>query len=592
MGSGYNPKTAVWNSRGASLTNREVAEYFERIADLLQIKGEAIYRVLAYRRAGEAIRSLPRSVLQISKEGQLESIPGVGKAIAGKIDELIETGELEFFNKLTAEVPASLADLLKVEDVGPKKVALFWKELDITSIEGLEEAAKIGQLQSLSGMGPKSEEKILRSIQLLKTRKDDRHLLGEADTAAERLLHRLRGLDVVLKAQVAGSLRRCRETIGDLDLVVASDSNQAVMEAFIEFPEIGRVRAKGETKTSVELVDGLKVQLWVQSEDRFGSTLQYATGSAAHNVKLREFALTKGLSLSEHGFKSEDDEEILCAEEATVYQTLGMAWIPPEMREDRGELRAAIDGQLPELIELKEIRGELHAHSDWSDGRATIEEMALAAREQRLSYLVISDHSRSLGVAGGLSIEKLWEQREEIQRIQEELGKKMTLLHGTEVEILADGSLDYPDEVLEQLDFVIASLHSSLRQPKAKINERYLKVIENPHVDCLGHLSGRLLGKREPADMDHESIFSAAAEHDVILEINSHPDRLDLNDIHARRAVELGVKVAINTDAHHPDHYQMRKFGVGIARRAWIASNLVVNAWPRAKFLRWLQKRN
>lgn len=574
------------------MLNREVAEYFEKIADLLQIKGEAIYRVLAYRRAGESIRALSRGVNQIAEEDELEAIPGVGKAIAAKINELLTTGQLEFYERLITEVPESLPELLRVEDVGPKKVARFWKELGITSIEDLDKAARAGDVQKLSGMGPRSETKILESIEALRQRQSGRHLLGTVMTMADRLLNKLRTIDGVEEAALAGSLRRWRETIGDLDLVVASNANQEVMDAFVEFPEIGRVRGKGTTKTSVELVDGLKVQLWVQSPERFGTTLQYATGSAAHNVKLRELAQSKGLSLSEHGFKAEDGTEVLCAEDAEVYEILGIQWIPPELREDRGEIQAGIDGSLPELIEVKDLRGELHAHSDWSDGHASIEEMALGARKLGMTYLVITDHSRSLGVANGLSIEKLWEQKLEIERVQEKIGKKFILLHGSEVEILADGSLDYPDEVLEQLDLVFASLHSSLRQSKKKITDRFIRTIQNPHVDCIGHLSGRLLGKRDPADFDLDSILTAAADYNVVLEINSHQDRLDLNDINARRAVELGVKLAITTDAHRPEQYATRVFGVGTARRAWVTSKSVVNAWPKAKFLKWLQARN
>jgi DNA polymerase (family 10) len=574
------------------LLNREVAKYFEKIADLLQIKGEAIYRVLAYRRAGESILALSRGVDQIAEEDELEAIPGVGKAIAAKINELLTTGKLEFYERLITEVPESLPELLRVEDVGPKKVARFWKELGITSIEDLDKAARSGDVQKLSGMGPRSETKILESIEALRQRQNGRHLLGTVMTMADRLLNKLRTIDGVEEAELAGSLRRWRETIGDLDLVVASNANQEVMDAFVEFPEIGRVRGKGTTKTSVELVDGLKVQLWVQSPERFGTTLQYATGSAAHNVKLRELAQSKGLSLSEHGFKAEDGTEVLCAEDAEVYEILGIQWIPPELREDRGEIQAGIDGSLPELIEVKDLRGELHAHSDWSDGHASIEEMALGARKLGMTYLVITDHSRSLGVANGLSIEKLWEQKLEIERVQEKIGEKIILLHGSEVEILADGSLDYPDEVLEQLDLVFASLHSSLRQSKKKITDRFIRTIQNPHVDCIGHLSGRLLGKRDPADFDLDSILTAAADYNVVLEINSHQDRLDLNDINARRAVELGVKLAITTDAHRPEQYATRVFGVGTARRAWVTSKSVVNAWPKAKFLKWLQARN
>lgn len=574
------------------MLNREVAEVFEKIADLLQIKGEAIYRVLAYRRAGESIRALSRSVVQISEENGLQDIPGVGKAIADKIDELLSTGKMEFYKKLSAEVPETLADLLRVEGVGPKKVARFWKELDITSIEELETAANAGKLQKLEGMGPRSEAKILASIEALAKRQDDRHLLGVVQPVAAQLLERLRKIEGVVEAEVAGSLRRWRETIGDLDLVVASDTNERVMDEFVQFPEIGRIRGKGTTKTSVELVDGLKVQLWIQSPERFGTTLQYATGSQAHNVKLRELALSKGLSLSEHGFKTEEGDEILCSKETEVYKKLGMNWIPPAMREERGEIKAALEDRLPNLVTVMDLRGELHVHSNWSDGHASIEEMALAAKKLGLTYLVITDHSRSLGVAGGLSIERLWEQKAEIVQVQDKLGNKIRLLHGSEVEILADGSLDYPDGVLEQLDVVFASLHSSLRQSREKITTRFLSAIENPHVDFIGHLSGRLLGKREPADLDVDVILNAAAEHGVVLEINSHTDRLDLNDIHARRAVELGVKLAITTDAHRTEHYDLRIFGVGIARRAWVTPESIVNSLPRSKFLKWLKSRN
>lgn len=574
------------------MLNREVAEVFEKIADLLQIKGEAIYRVLAYRRAGESIRALSRSVVQISEENGLQDIPGVGKAIADKIDELLSTGKMEFYKKLSAEVPETLADLLRVEGVGPKKVARFWKELDITSIEELETAANAGKLQKLEGMGPRSEAKILASIEALAKRQDDRHLLGVVQPVAAQLLERLRKIEGVVEAEVAGSLRRWRETIGDLDLVVASDTNERVMDEFVQFPEIGRIRGKGTTKTSVELVDGLKVQLWIQSPERFGTTLQYATGSQAHNVKLRELALSKGLSLSEHGFKTEEGDEILCSKETEVYKKLGMDWIPPAMREERGEIKAALEDRLPNLVTVMDLRGELHVHSNWSDGHASIEEMALAAKKLGLTYLVITDHSRSLGVAGGLSIERLWEQKAEIVQVQDKLGNKIRLLHGSEVEILADGSLDYPDGVLEQLDVVFASLHSSLRQSREKITTRFLSAIENPHVDFIGHLSGRLLGKRDPADLDVDVILNAAAEHGVVLEINSHTDRLDLNDIHARRAVELGVKLAITTDAHRIEHYDLRIFGVGIARRAWVTPESIVNSLPRSKFLKWLKSRN
>ena len=571
------------------MRNRELAEIFERIGDLLQIRGDAIYRVLAYRKAGESIRGLSRNIVGIWEEKGLEDIPAVGKAIADKIDELLSTGKLDFYEKLIEEVPESLPDLLRVSDVGPKKVALFWKELGVTSIDDLEQAAKAGKLQKLPGLGPRSEQKILEGIKSSKQRPPERLSIGSVEPVAKTFIQRLMKIPGVVQAEGAGSLRRWRETIGDLDIVVAAKDKERVMEEFVNFPEVERVKGQGETKASVELVDGLRVQVWVHPPERFGSALQYATGSQGHNVRLREFALTQGLSLSEHGFKSKNGKEILCQNEEEVYAQMGLPWIAPELREDLGEIVAGIEDRLPKLILEKNIRGEIHMHSDWSDGRASMEDMANAALARGLEYIVFTDHSRSLGIANGLSIEKVRDQRKKIDRLQKKFSAELRILQGSEVEILADGSLDYPDEVLESLDFVIISLHSSLRQKREKITSRLLAAIENNHVNMIAHLSGRLIGKREPADLDFEAIFQAAAEHNVVLEINSNPERLDLKDTHARRAVELGVKLAITTDAHLPDHLDFRMYGIGTARRAWVTSKEIINAWPRKKFLDFLE---
>jgi DNA polymerase (family 10) len=571
--------------------NKEMATLFENIADLLQIKGEGRYRVLAYRRAGEALRALGRDVQDIWQEGQVEAIPGVGKAIAAKIDEIIRTGELEFLNRLTEEVPIGLIDVLQVDDVGPKKAALFWKELGIATVDDLEKAAKAQKLQVLPGMGSRSEERILKSIESLKRRQTDRILIDEASRIAEVLLGELRQIHGVVGAEAAGSLRRKRETIGDLDLVVAANNSSEVMEAFLGLPQIDRVRGRGDTKTSVELKDGVKVQVWIHPPERFGSALQYATGSQAHNVRLRELALAADLSLSEHGFKRQDGTEILCAEEAEVYETLGIPWIAPEMREDRGEVKAAREGRLPKLIETKDLRGDLQSHSDWSDGVVTLETMAKAAKKLGHQYLAITDHSVSLGIAQGLSPERLREQREAIAEVRERI-KGFHILHGVEVEILADGSLDFADEILAEMDIVVASLHSSLRQPREKITERLLKAIRNPHVDIIGHPTGRLIGKRDAADLNMEKIIVAASKHDVALEINAAPDRLDLNDVHARLAMEAGCLFAISTDAHHPDNLGMLPYGVGIARRAWIDPKSVINTWTFKQISKWLKTRS
>jgi len=573
------------------VNNRDAAQVFYNIADLLEIKGEQIYKVLAYRRAAESILSLGRDLRGVWKEGGLETIPGVGKAIGAKIDELLRTGKLEFYEELKAEVPATLAEVLRVGDVGPKKAARFWKELGITTLDQLERAARDGRLRGLSGMGEKSEARILASIEALRRRQSGRIPIGTARPIAESLLQRLRQAPDVAKAEMAGSLRRWRETVGDLDLIVGATDPDAVMQAVRQFPEIARIKGQGETKFSAELVDGLRVQLWVHPPERFGTALQYATGSQAHNVRLRERALDLGLSLSEHGFKRSDGKEILCAEEAEVYQRLGLPWIPPELREDQGEVQAASAGRLPELVTLEALHGELHSHTDWSDGQNTIEEMARGARSAGLSYLVISDHSQSLGVVNGLTVERLRMQWEAIAEAQHRLGDSILLLRGAEVEIRADGELDYPDEILAALDVVTASVHTSLRQSRERVTARMLSAVRNPHVDVIGHPTGRMVGGRDPAELDLEAVLAAARESGVALEINAHPARLDLKDAHARRAVETGCRLAINSDAHSPADLELRPYGVATARRGWVGAESVVNAWPRERLLAWLGQR-
>ena len=573
------------------MNNAEVAQVFEDIADLLQIKGEKVFKVIAYRRGAEAIRTQGRDINAIWQEGALEEIPGVGKAIAEKTDELLRTGELQYYENLKAEIPIGLLDVLKVGDVGPKKAARFWAELDITSVEELEAAAKNGELQKLSGMGAKSEARILESIEAIKRRQTGRMSIGVALPIAEQLLGELRRHPKVKAAEAAGSLRRRRETVGDLDLLVSTDHPDVVMQTFVELPIVGRVRSKGEVKTSVELIDGVRVQVWTHPSERFGTALQYATGSKDHNVRLRELALSMGLSLSDQAFKLEDDGEVTVAAEEDVYKKLGLPWIAPEMREDRGEIQAAQSGELPELIEVKDLKGELHAHSTWSDGKNSIEEMVQAAKQEKHKYLAITDHSQSLGVANGLTAKRVEQQRKEIAKVRKSLDKNFVLLHGTEMEVLADGTLDFPDEVLATFDIVIASVHTSLRQPREQVTQRMLNAIQNPHVDIIAHPSGRLIGRREPADLDMDRILEAALEHGTILEINSNPERLDLNDIYARRAAEMGILLTINTDAHRPEHLAFRKLGVGVARRAWVTKKQVVNCWTAARMQKWLKSR-
>ena len=574
------------------MDNRQLSDIFVLIAALSEIKGEIIYKTLAYRKAAESLLALGRDVNEIWKEGQLEEIPGVGKAISEKIDELLRTGKLEFLEKLEKEVPPTLADWLQVPGLGPKKVALIWKELGLTSLPELESAARAGKLRSLPGMGEKSEAQILAGIESLR-RRSGRLPLGVAYPLVQGILAALLKVPGVRDASPAGSLRRMRPTVGDLDILVAASDSAPVMQAFATLPGVLRVLGRGETKSSIEFNDGVRAQLWVHPPERFGTALQYATGSKDHNVRLRELALDKGLSLSEHALlKTDGSGEILCASEPEVYAALGLPWIPPELREDRGEVQAAKAGKLPNLIEVADIHADLHMHSTWSDGKLSILEMARAALKRGMQVIAFTDHSVSLAVANGLSIARHAQQQVEIASARRELGKSIRILHATEVEIKADGTLDYPDEFLASLDLVLASLHTGLRQPRLQITARLIKAIRNPHVDIIGHPTGRrLIPEQEGADLDMDAVLAAAAESGVALEINAHPSRLDLDDITARRARELGIPISINTDAHAEADLDLLHFGVAIARRAWLEPKDVINTWPVDKLLGWLKQR-
>lgn len=572
------------------MTNSELAETFTLIANLLQIKGEVVYKVLAYRKAADSLLELGRDVNTVWEEGKLEDIPGVGKAIAAKIDELLQTGKLEFLEKVKKEIPESLAGLMEVPDLGPKKIKLFYDEIGIQTLEELKAAAEGGKLRDLAGMGAKSEAKILAGIESL-SRRTGRLSLEDTWPLAQELLELLRGLPGVEKAEVAGSLRRMRETIGDIDILVAAKQSAGIMQAFVEQESVARVLGQGETKSSVEFHNGMRAQLWVHPPEKFGTALQYATGSKDHNVRLRELAQSQGLSLSEQALTKEDGTEILCASEEEVYKKLGLPWIAPELREDRGEIQAAKAGELPQLIQVEDIRMELHTHSTWSDGKASILEMAEAAIERGYKALAVTDHSASLGIANGLTAARLRNKRKEMDEVQEQLGERILLLHGTEMEIRADGTLDYPDEALAELDIVIASLHVSMRQPRAKVTERMLIAINNPHVDIIAHPTNRLIPERGGADLDMDAILEAAAETDTVLEINANPRRLDLTDIYARRAVEMGIKLTINTDAHAPEHMRFMNYGVATARRGWVAAKHVINCWEVGELVEWLKAR-
>ena len=573
------------------MNNRQLAETFTLVADLLEIKGEIVYKTLAYRKASESLMGLGREASEYWKEGKLQEIPGVGKAIAEKIDELLQTGKLGFLERLKQEVPPSLAEWLPIPGLGPKRTAMIWKTLGISTFAELEAAAKEGKLRDLPGMGEKSEAAILEGIASL-SRRSARIPLGRAYPLAMEIIEQLKSVKGVVDAQPTGSLRRMRSTVGDLDILVAAKDSAPVMDMFVKLPRINRVLGKGPTKSSIEFNDGVRAQVWVLPPEEFGTALVYATGSKDHNVRLREIALAKGLSLSEHFFlKLKSEDKIFCTTEEEVYKTLGLPWIPPEMREDRGEIQAAKANRLPKLIEVKNIRADLQTHSNWSDGKLTMLEMAQAAARRGIKVIAFTDHSVSLGVTNGLSMERHKEQAAEIKKVQKKLGDKILVLHASEVEIKADGTLDYPDEFLATLDLVLASLHTSLRQPREKVTQRLINAIRNPHVDIIGHPTGRIIPDREGADLDMDAVLAAAAETGVALEINAHPSRLDLDDVYARRAKDLGIPISINTDSHSEADFDMLPYGVATARRAWLEPQDVINCWTKDKLLKWLKKR-
>lgn len=584
-------------------TNKEVAEMLASVAARLQILDANKFRVIAFQNAAENLRNLGQDINTLYSRGELQSIPGVGKGIADALHTLFSTGSVPEFDALRAQVPDGVVEMMRVPDMGPKKAKRLWDELGITSVEALAAAAEAGDLRDLKGFGAKSEEKILKGIELLAKRSDDRTPIGVARPLALSLIA---GLNAALPAGaiqrigVAGSLRRWRETIGDVDILCVSDQPAQVMAAFRSLPEVADVAAAGETKTSVILGNGLQVDLRVVEGKHWGAALQYFTGSKEHNVALRELALKQGWSLNEYGLTATGDgettggEQRFFAEESDLYEFLGLPWIAPELRENRGEIQAARRNELPPLVEAQDLRGELHSHTTWSDGHASVWEMAEAARRRGYAYWVVSDHSVGLGVVQGVDGERLRKQAEEIaeaNRRYQQMGVEMRVLQGSEVEILADGSLGLPDEVLATLDVVVASIHSAQRQDRETITERCLAAVRNPHVHVLGHPTGRLLGSRPPSDLDVERVLQVCAQTGTVVEINANPARLDLNDVYARRAVELGCKLAINCDAHELAGTDVVEYGVGTARRAWISAADVVNTRPLNEMLA-LLKRN
>ncbi len=563
------------------MLNLDIARIFAEIADIFEVKGENQFKIRAYRRAAMTIESLTQDLKVIAERGgvnELKKIPGVGDAIAKKIVEIAKTGDCKTHIELKQEVPPSLLELLAIPRVGPKTLAKLHAELEIGSIEDLEEAAKSHKLEELSGLGAKVEENILKGIEQYR-RYQGRALLSTALPYAKSIVNELNKLDAVEKITIAGSLRRMRETVGDIDILVVSKSPVEVMDAFTSLDGVEDVIAKGETKSSI-VIKGMDVDLRVVGAESFGAAAHYFTGSKHHNIRIRELGVREGLKINEYGI-FRGDKKIGGKNEEDVFKNVGLAYIPPELREDHGEVEAAKAGRIPKLIEVSDLKGDLHVHTRWSDGKNSIEEMAETAISLGYEYIAVADHSPAVGIAGGMSEEKIAERQVEIDKLNKRFDDediKFRVLSASEVDIKSDFSMDYTDEILKELDIVVGAIHSKFSQDRETMTKRIITAMENPNVDIIAHPTGRILRKREPYDVDMEKLMETAKDTGTILELNSFPNRLDLKDVHCRMAKDYGVFVAISTDSH--DAMQMGtviKYGVATARRGWLEAKDVVN---------------
>jgi DNA polymerase (family 10) len=582
-------------------SNADVAAALHEIADLLEIKGEDRFRHLAYRRAAEAIEGVAKQVSEM-KESELVAINGVGKGMAARVGEFAKTGRMEALDKLRAQVPIGLRQMTMLPGLGPKRAMQLYQAIGVSSIEELKTAAEEHRIADVKGFGKKFEDEVLASISR-GVHAEQRVLLARALPVAREMLARLDAHDAVLRSAYCGSLRRMKATIGDIDLLVATERPDEVMGAFRSMPGIATSQADGptggdrgdypRTKSSVTTTSGLQVDLRTVKPDEFGAALQYFTGSQAHNVKVRAHAVRKGFKLSEYGlFRVSDDERVASETEEEIYAALGMQWVPPTMREDMGEVESALAGALPDVVTLDRIKGDLQSHSTYSDGKLTVREMAFAAADRGYAYYAITDHGRRLTYMKNLGPKEIEAQRAEVRAIDDELGDRMKFLHGVELNIGADGSLDYDDAVLAGFDLCVASIHSSFKASKRDQTKRFLRAIENPHVHVIGHPSGRRLDRREGVDFDVEAVAKAAAKHGVALEINAHPYRLDLRDDHVRWTREYGVNFVISTDAHSIAELDNMHFGVATAQRGWAESDSVINTWDWPRLERFLSKRS
>jgi len=558
------------------MRNAEVAVVLYSISELLEVKGENLFKIRAYARAARAVEGATEDIEKIAREGKLKEIPGVGESIAEKIEEYLSTGKLEFYDELKKHVPGELHELLKIPGIGPKTLQFLNKELGIKSVEELERAAKEHRLRRLPHFGATKEENIVKAIERYRQR-STRIPLGTALPLVKEIVEALKKSGSIEKIEPAGSLRRKKETVGDIDILATSTDAGAAIEAFVRLPIVKDIIGKGLTKATIVTKDAIQVDLRIMESKSFGTSLQYFTGSKEHNIKLRDLARQNGLKLSEYDLEEiSTGRKIYCESDDEVYRRLGLLPIPPEIREDTGEIEASLEGKLPALVEQGDIKGDFHVHTDWSEGTNTLAEMVDAAKKQGYEYIAVTDHSKALGIAHGLSEERLQEQIEEIHKLNNTLGN-FHVFTGIEVDIKADASLDFPDSILKQCDVVVAALHTGQKQTRRQITGRLITSMENENVDIIAHPTGRIIGEREAYDVDIDAAVDAAASTGTVLEINAYPTRLDLSDVNARKAKNKGVRVAIGTDAHNTGHLGLMEFGVNVARRGWLEKKDVMN---------------
>lgn len=576
------------------MKNIEIAAIFYAMADILELQNVQ-WKPIAYRKAARAIETLSEPIEEIYKRGGIKAlmeIPGVGEAIAKKTEEFILTGRVKEYEILKKKIPKGLREVMELQGLGPKKAIRLYKEIKIDSVEKLEKAARSGEIAKLEGFGEKSQENILKAIELAKKGKE-RLLLGVALPIAREIVEQLKEEKGVKRIEIAGSLRRRAETIGDIDILAEIEGDsKGIMNRFTSLPGVVEVLAKGEKKSMILIEKGeykVQVDLRIIDSDSFGAALQYFTGNKEHNIELRKIAISKGWKLNEYGiFKGE--KQIAGKDEEEVYSKLGMKWIAPELRENRGEIQAAMKGELPSLVELSDIKGDLHVHTNWSEGTASIEDMINAAKSRGYSYVGVTDHSKSERIANGMDEKRIENQMEEIKELRKKI-KGIKILHSSEVNILPDGDLDYPDDILKRLDYVVVAVHSRFKSSKQEMTNRILKALENKYVRIFAHPTGRLINERMPYEVDLDQIIEVCKDRKIALEINSFPLRLDLNDVYARKAKEEGVKLCINTDSHAVDHLRYIEYGVSVARRAWCEKDDILNCMEFEQLIKWLGRK-